>query len=67
MSPYVKLAIVLFWMFAAGVSQADEGALVAPTQAVAQRSQLEWSVLWWKWAASFDREDSPVADRAGAN
>jgi hypothetical protein len=27
--------------------------------------QDEWSRAWWQWAASFEYEDSPVADRTG--
>jgi hypothetical protein len=40
--------------------------LVSPKALVAGRSQADWSVAWWQWAASFDGADSPVADRTGA-
>jgi len=36
-----------------------------PAAVVAGKSQGEWSVRWWQWAASFDYGDSPVADLTG--
>ena len=29
------------------------------------KSQAEWSLLWWQWALSFERDESPVADKTG--
>jgi hypothetical protein len=29
------------------------------------QSQTELSISWWKWAASFEYDDSPIADRTG--
>ena len=63
----MKLSIALAVALTASQATAAVDELVPPKEIVAQRSQLEWSVLWWKWAASFEREDSPVADRTGAN
>jgi len=49
-----------------GVAQAiDKSAVAQPRERVARKSQVEWSVQWWQWAASFDYEESPVADRTG--
>jgi len=39
---------------------------VPPGESVEQRTQEEWSRAWWQWAGSFDRSESPVADRTGA-
>jgi hypothetical protein len=39
--------------------------VVAPTLAVAGRSQAEWSRAWWQWAGSFDDDESPVSDPTG--
>lgn len=40
---------------------------VPPAERVANTSQADWSKAWWQWAGSFDRADSPVADRTGTN
>ena len=40
--------------------------LLPSDQAVAGVSQQQWSRRWWQWAMSFDRDESPVADRTGA-
>lgn len=39
--------------------------IVPVDQAVAGRTQADWSIAWWQWAASFDRSNSPVADQTG--
>lgn len=39
--------------------------LIPPAKPVGGVSQEEWSKRWWRWALSFDDEDSPVADRDG--
>lgn len=46
-------------------AQAAESVLVPPGEAVAGMNQSEWSRLWWQWAGSFERAESPVADRTG--
>jgi hypothetical protein len=46
-------------------SIAQSDIAVAPNESVAQVSQADWSKAWWQWAGSFDRADSPVADRTG--
>lgn len=38
---------------------------VPPTRSVAGKPQAEWSKLWWQWAGSFERSESPVADKTG--
>jgi hypothetical protein len=57
----VVLAFAPLWAHA----QPTDSLLVAPDQPVAGKSQEEWSAAWWQWAASFDDDDSPVADRTG--
>ena len=42
-----------------------QGELLPASNPVAGTSQVEWSRLWWIWAASFDDSTSPVADRTG--
>ncbi len=44
---------------------AEEPLLLNVDQDVAGASQAQWSRTWWQWAASFDREVSPVADTTG--
>lgn len=46
-------------------TNAAEPLLVPPDQPVAGMSQSEWSRVWWQWAGSFDRSESPIADRTG--
>ena len=65
MQLFPRTALILALLLARDVALGAETALVPANEAVAQKSQVEWSVLWWKWAASFEREDSPVADRVG--
>lgn len=59
-----SLALVLLCSAAAGT--AAESSLLPPDTPVAGTSQPDWSQRWWEWAASFDRAESPVADRTGA-
>ena len=44
---------------------AQSTAPLAPAKAIAGASQEEWSKRWWRWALSFDDDESPVADRDG--
>ena len=46
---------------------ADNDFAVSPDQAVAGTSQVKWSQHWWQWAGSFNANESPVADRTGAD
>lgn len=39
--------------------------LLSPDALVANRSQEDWSRVWWQWAASFEQAESPVADETG--
>jgi len=47
-------------------SHALDELTVPPMDPIAGRSQAEWSRAWWQWAGSFDRNESPIADRSGA-
>src|SRR6185312_15274252 len=49
----------------AGEPTKSSSLVVPPDRRVADRTQLEWSVRWWQWAASFDHADSPIVDRTG--
>jgi hypothetical protein len=44
---------------------AGESYLLPPDAVVADRSHEGWSRVWWQWAASFNRFESPVADQTG--
>lgn len=63
--------LLLLFVFAAGTAFAQERTpneiLVPASAPVAGKSQAEWSQIWWQWAASFDRDESPVADTTGEN
>lgn len=59
------LVAALVLLGSAPPSAADP-VLLPPTASVSGVSQEEWSQRWWQWAASFDRDESPVADRTGA-
>ena len=60
------LACAAFFAFISpGIAQTDIA--VPPTESVANISQADWSKAWWQWAGSFNRMDSPVADRTGKN
>lgn len=48
------------------LARAQTAPLIPPTKPIAGASQEEWSKRWWRWALSFDDEDSPVADRDGS-
>jgi len=61
----VTLAMTLL-LAAAQPALAQTVALVAPTKPVAGTSQEEWSKRWWRWALSFDDDDSPVTDPDGS-
>jgi hypothetical protein len=64
MKPPPLLALLI--LCAAGGAWAADDLLLPATQEVAGASQSQWSRRWWQWALSFDAEDSPVADQAGA-
>jgi hypothetical protein len=60
----LHIALLAFWPLACS-AQSTDSLLIAPDQPVAGKSQEEWSAAWWQWAASFDSDESPVADRTG--
>ena len=62
----VQIALVLVaFVISPAVAQTDVA--VPPAESVANTSQADWSRAWWQWAGSFDRAESPVADRTGIN
>ena len=63
---HVVLASAAFFAFQSPVI-AQTDVAVPPAEPVANMSQANWSKAWWQWAGSFDRMDSPVADRTGEN
>ena len=53
-------------LVAAQAASAQTAPLIAPSQPIAGASQEEWSKRWWRWALSFDDDDSPVTDPDGS-
>jgi hypothetical protein len=59
-------SFTLALLLAAGQAAAQQAPpLIPPTKPIAGASQEEWSKRWWRWALSFDDDESPVADRDG--
>jgi len=44
---------------------AGESYLLPADAVIANRTQEDWSRVWWQWAATFQRFESPVADQTG--
>lgn len=53
-------------LFSSVIAMADDSPLVPANVPISETSQDDWSRRWWEWAGSFDRDESPVADRTGA-
>lgn len=66
MDPFRRILFPFLLVVAGAPAVAGDGPLLPARQDVADTSQSHWSRRWWQWAASFDRDDSPVADRTGA-
>jgi hypothetical protein len=62
----LPLSASLLLLAAAQAASAQAAPLIAPTKPVAGVSQEEWSKRWWRWALSFDDDDSPVTDPDGS-
>jgi hypothetical protein len=63
--PLVLTLMLCSTLAAAAERAALAPALIPPAQAIAGASQEEWSKRWWRWALSFDDDESPVADHDG--
>src|SRR5437762_1456121 len=64
----IQVTLVLAATFVSpAFAQTGTGIAVPPGERVADTSQADWSKAWWQWAGSFDRADSPVADRTGTS
>ena len=55
----------LLALHGAGLAHAHDGPIVPPAEPVDGIAQAEWSRAWWQWAASFERNESPIADPTG--
>ena len=66
----MKISAPLLFVFGALITvasvQAQTPTVVPPRDLVNDMSQAEWSRVWWQWAGSFQRIDSPVGDQTGA-
>jgi hypothetical protein len=60
-------SLVAFLAMPGLARSAELEAIIPPKAQVAGKSQADWSMAWWQWAASFDSAESPVADRTGEN
>lgn len=58
-------SMIALLLFASIARAGGDDIAVPPSAAVSGRTQAEWSQLWWQWAASFQYDESPVADRTG--
>lgn len=65
MNDCLKLCVAIWLACLCFSSHADADPTIPPTQSVAGQSQAEWSKVWWQWAASFDRDESPITDQTG--
>jgi len=63
----IKIVLVALAIVSGVYARAEPQAspLVPPTENILGRSQADWSRSWWQWAASFDRSESPIADKTG--
>lgn len=60
-----SLAVACMLCVASFAAHAADNFVVPPSESIGGISQTEWSRDWWQWAASFDDDESPVADRTG--
>jgi hypothetical protein len=65
MSSRLKIYTAISLAFLCLSAHSTPDPTVPPTQSVEGRSQAEWSAVWWQWAASFDRSESPITDQTG--
>lgn len=65
MKLFASLAALMASVTALLHGSSQTGPVVAPERPVQAISQAAWADAWWQWAGSFDRDDSPVADRRG--
>lgn len=61
----MRTTFMLALLLTAGAAQAQTGPLIPPGKAIAGATQEEWTKRWWRWAMSFEDEDSPVGDPDG--
>jgi len=62
----IAAIIGLLTLHGGGLAQTNGGPAVPPAESVDGIPQSEWSRAWWQWAASFERNESPIADPTGA-
>jgi hypothetical protein len=62
----VRKALPATMLSAGLIVSAQASPVIAPTEQVAGRSQLDWAQSWWQWAFSFPADQSPLIDTSGA-
>ncbi|RZL33813.1 MAG: hypothetical protein EOP35_17080 [Rubrivivax sp.] len=60
-----KLSLAAALLLGVPIARAQTAPLLPPGKPIAGVSQEDWSKRWWRWAMSFDDDESPVADRDG--
>lgn len=60
-----SLTLVALLLLGCSPLYAQDTPFMAADVLVGDKSQATWSQEWWQWAGSFDRSESPVADRTG--
>lgn len=60
------LFFIVASLLAAATGLSFESIAVRPDVVVQGRAQEDWSRAWWRWAASFDGDTSPIADSTGS-
>jgi hypothetical protein len=61
----VRKALLATIVCASITLSAQASPVLAPTEQVAGRSQLEWVQNWWQWALSFPADKTPLTDTTG--
>jgi hypothetical protein len=61
----IALGAILLAASTISLAVPRDGPAMAPGEKVAGMSQPELTAKWWQWAASFEYNDSPVADTTG--
>ena len=60
-----RIVAIVVAFAAGGPCLAEQPLAVPANEPVAGVTQAEWSRAWWQWAASFEMQDSPIADDTG--
>jgi hypothetical protein len=62
----LRKALLVTMLSTGLIASAQASPVIAPTEQVAGRSQLDWAQSWWQWAFSFPADQSPLIDTSGS-